>query len=413
MGRLCEALAPYRGHPALRTVLTEMGEDALPLLEPKDAHVLGGNEFAPGVVDRVLAKRAELKALAGRYGLPIAGNPFVLRSAPLLMRFGRWDDVLSFHDPRERVCAQALLQSGRYDELLARFPDDPLMVDDAMLAQGRLREVLARPESSRRARAQALYELGDFATLERDYPDSDTFDSLLLNQGRFAEFEARHPPSESPPDHPRPYQTPRYRLLAAQQRWEEILHDYTNPATRSEALCELGRTDEASALLPNYRRMAEAAAIGWLSKGERIDEALDKIACCARGDPPIPASIQELFERELLPALVPALVSPRDPAPLLADMLARDRYAYAQLRWYLAAFIAGRIDEDEFRRQPTRRFLDEALLLGKALRADCRGERQAALAAWTAFDALPSYRRSLYGSVREVVKWRKDALSRN
>jgi hypothetical protein len=83
---------------------------------------------------------------------------------------------------------------------------------------------------------------------------------------------------------------------------------------------------------------------------------------------------------------------------------------HQQQFWHLAALVCGDIDEARFRAQPMGRYLESRLAFARALRADCRGERADALAAYRAYLAFPLWRRLDDRCADVFAEWRARTL---
>jgi hypothetical protein len=108
----------------------------------------------------------------------------------------------------------------------------------------------------------------------------------------------------------------------------------------------------------------------------------------------------------VIPALLRVWLDGVDVDAACAPVIAAHRWDYSQRLWYLLSFVSGRIDEAEFRRQPYQHGMPELLLLARALRADCHGDRAAAVGSYEDFLVLPWWQHFVWGVVSEMTRWR-------
>ena len=96
-----------------------------------------------------------------------------------------------------------------------------------------------------------------------------------------------------------------------------------------------------------------------------------------------------------------------------ADTIQRRRWLDKQLPWHIASYLTGAIDEDAFCAQPYRRYIDAWLLLTRAVRSEHRGLPAQALADYSAWLALPAWRRNftIDPLTDEFVAWRVATLA--
>jgi hypothetical protein len=304
------------------------------------------------------------------------------------------------------VVAVTLRTMGRYAEHDRIFRDDPTNYVPSLFDQARYDEIDAVAVSDE-DRAWSLIDRGRLDDAERRYPRTAAFDQILLNTRRFDEYAARHAADRT--DGVFAFLTPVYRQLVMQHRWDEILATYKDAGLQAEALRGLGRYEEALPLAPGDVEAASSCGVGLLRQGQR-ERGLEILAKVREGMPYFQDG-PRFMSQYIIPAAAPALLEHGDLAAAMAPLIAEHRWHYSQRLWYLASFIAGRIDEAEFRRQPHQRGLTELLHIGRAIAAERRGDRETALVEYTAYRQQPWYEHFLWGAANEFMVWRLETIT--
>jgi AraC-like DNA-binding protein len=302
-----------------------------------------------------------------------------LSAARALFATGRYLDVPD-ECPDPRRCIPALRSAGRYDEILRRYGNSPY----------------------RTQIARTLYNMGEYERILRQYPDVKSICvEALVQLGRPEEAVKKYPDVCGP-------------ALLAMKRYEEVLKRCpSDPGYRVTALRGLDRTEEA---------LEECMGDTWLRQltllflgrcGEVLDDksvetvGLRQTALAIRG-------MQMLLEdrRDEGLALIESLswIGSKDffwdhfdpllhfLAPLLRsidgekdvlesrcrEIVDRFRYCFSQRLWHDAAFVVGKIDSEDYLKQPQQPGVEVRLAFACGMRADCQGRRK---------EALESYRR--------------------
>jgi hypothetical protein len=221
-------------------------------------------------------------------------------------------------------------------------------------------------------------------------------------------------------------------VLVRSGRWEEAVARLPRDSRwRMDALLRLGRLDEVIAAGKDYAGVAlaerghygdsfakAAGDIGSLQEialmlriagaGDNARELLDLLARNPAGI----ANEGLAFGHHLLPPILAALDGREaDFHSGMRRVIDGYRWTIAQTVWHDAAFIAGEIDEDAYRAQPYRRCMPARLALVQAIRADCRGEHEAALAAYRRYHATPLYQRMGSRCTDRFAAWRAKVLA--
>jgi tRNA A-37 threonylcarbamoyl transferase component Bud32 len=406
--RLRGELARFRGHPVLRYALAEIAEEHRTVLAQQPVTEFMGWPCPRDYVQRMLDAQVDIAKWAGLYSLPADDSPVSKDIGWSLIRAGRHEDVERIFDPRDRICAVNLRCMGRYAEHDRMFRDDPANYVASLFDQARYAEIDAAAVSDE-DRAWSLIDRGRLDEVERLYPRTAAFDQVLQSSGRVDEYAARHQADRT--DAMYIFQAPAYRLLVMQHKWEDILAGYPdNPGLRAEALRGLGRYEEALALALGDVESAAGCGVGLIRQGQ-VERGLEVVAKVKDGMPYFQDGAR-MMSQYIIPAVTPAILGHGDLATAVTPLIAEHRWHYSQRLWYLASFIAGRIDEAEFRRQPYQRGFTEMLHIGRALVAERRGDRAAALAEYQAFQKQPWYEHFLWGATYQFMNWRAEALGK-
>jgi hypothetical protein len=345
---------------------------------------------------------------------------------------------LDLHDrvlARERIAdqgaADTLFFLDRGDELLQRYPSERHLCAQVLAKRGEFDRIIRDYHEQRWDRSSAAFFCGEW-----DEIDPDSAGPLAMEakwaRGRGAELA----------DDPAVPDLIRARGLFFTGRAEEALafiqasHDGSvaqRDEMRVRCLIALGRLDEAAAIpggaatvdfargtverfrddhTPTTARFARALlAIRARTEG-RADET--QAALAERTSPNFvwpPYAVDSWILLPLIRGIDGDGFAAFDAA--CAELRGRWRYTQRQLLSYLADYAAAAIDDRKMLDQPCGAWAKANLELGRALRAERRGERDAALAAWRAWLAFPIWERSedTEGGARLFAEWRVRELS--
>ncbi len=308
--------------------------------------------------------------------------------------------------PSQWLVARILNRLGRWEETIRRFPNDHRSVVQAMLALGRDREVLAAPQAINFERATALAGLGQLdAALRTKGIEAQLHADLLCKLGRAGEAQPFQPQlarlyGDDVADLIASGSVPRpIPFLLALGRWEEAAGAGVPGVKESggspEAMILLGRLDEAERAGGEVRF---ARLLAHLAAG-RVDEAR-----ALRSDLEIPRA--RLWNSDWFAAVVAGPLADAamgDDAALRQALIA----GAGQVGWggRCAAVCGAALDpakDAAVAALPWRTEVEAWLIVSAALRAELAGDRQAALAQWRAFKALPPLKRLLRGHLPSI-----------
>ncbi|MBA3847990.1 MAG: hypothetical protein H0X45_15280, partial [Planctomycetes bacterium] len=303
------------------------------------------------------------------------------------------------------IAAQAMIDLGREEEMLRSFPRQDMLAADALFRLKRFDELLA-------AYPEQIYHVG----------------RAHLETGRFDADDAVH----------QPWLGARVKLLTG--RVDDALTDPgLDDWMRVEGLCRLGRFDDA---LESAGADGNARAIVRHVRGDAATsfgpaDAAHPLAILADGDIAAARAAAETAGDAVLTGLLSADLAlsrwPRDGADALRDLVAvapddsdlvtrsvvallptfleavaggawsrfdqacedaaRERMIWQQRLWHDGAYLRGRIDDAAFLAQPCCEFAETRLLVCRAMRHERNDRRDAALTDYTAWLALPRWRR--------------------
>ncbi len=406
--RLRTALAAYRSHPLLRMVMTQIAQEHMVELEPLPVGAVSDPVFRADTGDRIVTTYAELRAWGERYGVSWWSNIYGSNSWRVLSQFGRFRDLADSYPAESTPANQARLNMGLYDDVL-RLTTEPYQRIQAQFQMGLVGDkpeygwfywqcrmerggaaaVADDPACDGTVRCQALLMLGRYEEVMRAAPnDKPLMTEALIGLKRYDELAGLDFPVAVA------------RGLLAQDRIGELI--VANPRAYEVLyravvrLLELGQRDQAHALLADLDRAQVPCDADELGFAKYVFPALLPIAeenDAAHRDPVVGASTRAAIDTSRL-------------ASALASPLERTRWLYGQRIYHLCAFIAGTIDEAGFLAQPCKRALELRLTWARALRADHRGSRADALAAYRAIAADPRLPPTLSAFEQDYLRWR-------
>ncbi len=323
--------------------------------------------------------------------------------ANLLLRLGRYEQVLKEHPRERRACVGALLALGRADEAEKAgwlVPMDRVAVG---LMRGTYRQMAAQVELPLYHRALALCKAGAAAEVVGDAANHPA----KLHLGKAAE------------------------LLSVPTLQGGIIN---------EALLVSGRIDEAAgAGLPGREGTGRyAPALALLDRIPEAEASAGRLMPDQRLIAALAAGDQAAIRRERakvkppkdrsgtfgwFPGMVLAPFADRvlgDPVPLestLKVMADGWKDVYAGRAQIFAAAVLGRMDDAAVLAQPTTSEAAAWLALVHAMRGELAGKPEEARQGYAAFTALPMHRRLLCENipdpaVENFVAWRLRALGR-
>ena len=334
----------------------------------------------------------------------LAKEPLVQEEAALaLITLDRATEALQRFPQQPRARARALMHLGRYEEVLSTCTRLHDLVEALMLL-GRYRDILQRYPQVKWARDDALRRLGQSTTAIEDdlrlkVPPHDHY---LLDVGRIDEVLAN----------PKIDNDQRGRALLLAGRFSEALT--VNGETRGWAHLALGNFREALNI-PTGRISLGFAAQGCLfmqAVGQGDREGMRQ----ARAALPLVSfddNGRSWFARTLLVPVVDTLNG--DPAALTKTLAALHPGQDQQRPEFALRYLSGLSDEASLALQPCVQDVPGISALLRAIRYELNGDPHAAVAAYNAWLAMPSWRRSIdsarYEPVSEwFVTWRLHAL---
>ncbi len=407
VARIRSGLIAFKGHPILRQVLIEIGQEQLPMLRATPAVVFGDLPYPEDIVRRIEEEYAVLERWAKDYGTSLDKNPFTSSAPEVLERYGDYAFIFAHCAEQESIVARALMRMGRFEEVIRRFPKDSGHRAQALNNLGRFDEALALPGLPTGDLEWTLFLSGDIARLEAEQPSAWALNRMKSRAGRGSEVLAV---VQSPSNEFEFGYTQRAEALIALGRADEVLRDYHHPAAHARALVALKRYEEAIVANPADTVACPMAGLGIFIDGNaqrwrEIQAVLDRL------QPNLDDDDVEFSGYLMAPVLRAISGEAVDPRQAYARVLRDMKETFCQRLWHTAAYIAGDIDEQRFREQPNRTSLDTRLLLARALRAELHGDRAQALECYTAYSALPPWKRSCSDCEEMFRAWRLQALA--
>ncbi len=403
--RIRLALARFPGNPIAWTVLRELGEERLAMLKPRNITGPGAHCYPDDIVARIEATHRELKRWSEAYHTPWQTNPFMHESSVLLMRYGRFDDILSTFPPHSRERGEAYANMGRYDlikddfitnyGLHARVDHDQISYDD--LASG---TIDSDPN-------WMLFILGKFDELMQKGAQSWQGQLTMLNTGHAEDVLKLVPssPRENSFD-----TSQRMRAWLVLGKPEKVLEESTSRSVRAAAYIAMRRYDEALAEAPESIPSGYTVAMHLLIDGE-LARGRELFAKLADAEPDC-LDDQRIFCQHLLPLLMIAIDGDRAAAKRkLAEIATRNRYSYRQQLWYIAQRALGAMNDEEFLAQPYRNYREDRLLLAKLIEAELTGDASASIAACRACIDEPFNRHDTRDIQDLYMEWRLRQLT--
>jgi hypothetical protein len=316
--------------------------------------------------------------------------------AGVLGDIGRSDVVLELFDDQPGIVAHALIAMGRFDEVLERFPDNLGERGEALYHLGRLDEVIAGAYPPHLRRKATLLRYGA-ARLEADFP-GDVEALFLIHRGAEAAANA-------------PNTMVRARALLDGGRFEEALAIAPATWVKVSALLQLGRYAEALELSGHDLVLGYDCAWYLIPHGEerRGRELLARLAT-VRVAPLDEEAVP--FLRFILPCLLAARDGASvDPAESLREVLDQRRSLAQQRTWHEAAYLAGRITDEQFLAQPARLGAQARLLAVQGMKRELAHDWTGALAAYRACRAIDADGYLLESTtMRGYIGWRAAEL---
>ena len=406
----------------------------------------------PPFSDRVQCQQLDRLFAEGRHEELLARLPDVVArsQANRILCEGLWVDWLAslpradqdhregYLEARERlfpgngpsvtVYGRTLNTLQRYDQTVRECGDDPLSVCDALVHAGRVTECIARFGYMRERLGMWFWHAGDLEAMIRAPAEGvDTFGKAhaLAKRGRIQEALAL------------PGARDDWRILAAAGDWGSLMERRPDGSGDVLARIALGRLAEAAD--GRYRVPTTPSALGLLLSGRHHDAELAEqglpnlttlrlIAALHDGD--VAGARRLAEELGTTPVdwmvdsswfgpcvLVPFLAQQsgdRTAWPAALQRAAETRARAGQRLWYLAGFLAGRLDGKAFLAQPFTAEAEAWLQLATGIRAEVSGDRAAARTAYAAYQALPLEKRLLEGFrpspvIERFVAWRAQA----
>jgi hypothetical protein len=394
--RAIAGLEPYRELPLVRSLALQLALDEIAGIGVKRETAAGEERFPPDIIERLHAATDRVRRWTRILGVPFDETTLPRRVADMLATLARDDLVLAWFPDQEALCADALLRMGRFDEVLSRYPALTDQRAEALLDLGRGAEVLAGGFSEK-LRWRALLAIGDTERSITAFPPNAYH---LYYLQRLDEALALAPHD----------QHLRALVLEQQGRYAEALELAIAGWQRCALLLRLGRYDEAEPLLsldPSSRYFAAFAMIanGDEARGRELLAQLRKVERPPLGDPGV------AFAHFLLPLMLDNRDGvPVDPESALREQLQDHRWIDGQWPWHLAAFVAGRIDEQAFLAQPMRLGGGRRLLLARGLRFELIHDWRQATAQYRAYLAAPYD--GLTPTGEDYVRWRLAELEK-
>lgn len=395
------------GEQAMADTIAEAIAEVLPELASGEArlrpHVVG---LWNAAVVRALSVRNGDTALAPllterqRWLADERGTDAV--AAQALMRLRRWQEVVDQFPHVIDRCAEALIKLGRAEEAYARFAHRPFQAGQALMAMGRFEEILAQPSPPPWLVNRASFYF--WRDVDRAVSHDKPTVGILLGDAQ--------------------------ALLAGAEDDDRIRY-----------LVALGRENDV-AITERGVEAARAFALRTEWPGEVADYLETQRNSDIRLAVAIDAAMQgdQIRARAILAQVSEPLSNIGDThywadmwlvRPWLAEMLGESgaftaaqqqvlqdgRWWQAQRPWYVAAWLAGEIDDARYLAQPVGNGVEASLQALRAIRADRAGETAAALAQYEAFFALSPAQRSgiIYGrrsaSLERLFRWRQRELA--
>jgi hypothetical protein len=373
--RFLAQLERYPGHPILHTVIARMEHELEDAVHRPQSPATYNGPFLVHDDEIVRDHARRIIAQAGRFRISPTSPDFDGRVALVTQLCGHPDWGYALVSPQSLQAGQLLHTMARFDEVRERFGRFPALVQDALYYSGRHDDELIAAKSP--SRFQILLQRGDADGAHEVARTDDERAIALMVAGRF--------------DDALRLATPRGAVwseaLYELGRYQEVL-DSTDKGWQARALARLGRFDEATNLIAEVQTSYLVALlrrrVGQVRESDAMIADIEQNAVFAL------STQGEWFPRFIMPAVL-AVAEGRehDLRAILDPVLADRRWTDYQQVWFAGQFVTGRIDEAAFRAQPMGRWVDYRLALLRGIAADCRGEREAALAGYRACLALP------------------------
>lgn len=350
----------------------------------------GMNDSMLTFTDGNLSLKQEAWAARGDYDSILASPIATARTAETFMRTARIDVLKKQHPLRRTVAAELLLQLGRPHEVLRDYRDQPLQCAQALLALGLPDSVLRTYPGQWAVCNDALLAKGEFELSRSTYP----------------EFYVAHAQA----------------LLAAGRNEDLARGAELSPRQRGLALARLGRFSDAT--LNGTVRKSDMEAVEvihrialeqWV-RGQRIASR------ATRGSPRYFSFDRSWWHLRFDQFLLGAVLEALDGSPAQLDStcarIMRDYPTHcARQIWHEAAWLSGTITDEQFLNQPHQLGVADRMAFLRAIRADLRGDRSAALQLYRQVSTLPRYPTAMdpmdifeSWNVRDFITWRLSNL---
>ncbi len=332
-------------------------------------------------------------------------------AAESLFRLGRGDELMRRYPWERYLCASVLNERGEYDRVIREYPDQqwprvlagfsgalwdgmgPEVADglgnEAMWMRGRGEEMLKKTQVSILIRAHALNALGRYEEslavqredpkwLEKEPSGAGATIYSLISLGRSAEAAAMS-------------EEGRQSVAIASGQVAALAED-PSPYTRNWARTILAIQARAAGDREHWRSLLP----------ERLK--------------PIKSDVSVVLDQWLFCPLITGIDTGdfTDFDACCAELSRNCRFQHRQRPSLIARFIRGECDEDGLRHEPCELYGEVDLAMGRALRAERKQDRDAALAAWRDFAAHPSGQRNpqFDGGRDAFVAWRIAELAK-
>jgi hypothetical protein len=334
------------------------------------------------------------------------------------------DECLKGEIEEDSTAAHALFALKRYQEVLDQYPDQRVVCSEAMMEQRRYHDMYVTYPEQVFPRAFSSYFVGD------------SHDPFLARTGLFygmslwheGEFQKAMIPSAD-------FVAVQASILASQGKLEEALQ--LAPKTSYEHDCILANAGRWLEIEPtstnrDLRLLMTGHAAELLSgagvNGAQIHMAQNLLGLqdWIRGDHHFPKGFAKTtdynqytdftngtFYLFAMP-LAQELAGERGAlARSCQEAMTTHRWDNRQRYYYQASYLMGTIDDAAYLVHPWKLFAPAELWLLKGIRADLQGRSADAVAAYTAWNAIPYYQQDEYPNPawHVFVEWRIQVLS--
>ncbi len=316
--------------------------------------------------------------------------------AQALLAMGRYETLVKSYPDQEPYAAAALVRLGRAGEALQRYKTNRALAAQILLGAARYDEIIANYPYQRKACAEALFAKGEYQEMINEYPEQFVISNGLMALGRYDRVLNRH--ADAVPNG--------VIALALTGHIDKALgcHPYYTD-TNMRLMVLAGKPQAAVKKYRNYPHLRLHAvraveldkyiSANWLSR---------KVM---RFEPAEGFELQQAsWAGYLLPATLEAVAGRKRSVPGIYKRVAGfPRHHYPQQIWYFASFVAGRISDEQFLRQPFRYDTRGFHVLAKAVRADIYGEEQA-ISYYEKYTALNVPAKPFDPVIERFVHWR-------